>query len=110
MDFRSMKTDLEVRPVFVLKKSRTRGHVLVVMLALILRKEIERRLSANGIEVRHAIDAINGWTPLRESLGPIRFTRIPKPNALQQKIFEAAGIKAPTSLRVYSKKRGRKRE
>src|SRR5947207_3634410 len=46
-DFRAMKTGLlEVRPVFVRKKSRTRGHVFCCMLALKVSREMERRLRA----------------------------------------------------------------
>jgi transposase len=46
-DFRLMKTGpLEVRPLFVRKESRTRGHVFCCMLALKLSREIERRLQA----------------------------------------------------------------
>src|ERR1017187_9440632 len=44
-DFRAMKTGLlEVRPLFVRKQSRTRGHVFCCMLALKLSREMERRL------------------------------------------------------------------
>jgi transposase len=44
-DFRAMKTGLlEVRPVFVRKESRTRGHVFCCMLALKLSREMDRRL------------------------------------------------------------------
>ena len=44
-DFRAMKTGLlEVRPLFVRKESRTRGHVFCCMLALRLSREMERRL------------------------------------------------------------------
>src|SRR6266404_638777 len=44
-DFRAMKTGLlEVRPLFVRKESRTRGHVFCCMLALKLSRELERRL------------------------------------------------------------------
>jgi hypothetical protein len=43
-DFHAMKTGLlEVRPVFVRKKSRTPGHVFCFMLALKLSREMERR-------------------------------------------------------------------
>jgi hypothetical protein len=46
-DFRLMKTGLlEVRPSFVRKESRTRGHVFRCMLALKLSREIERLLQA----------------------------------------------------------------
>ena len=44
-DFRALKTGLlEVRPVFVRKESRTRGHVFCSMLALKLSRKMERRL------------------------------------------------------------------
>jgi len=46
-DFRTLKTGLlQVRPVFVRKESRTRGHVLCCMLALKLSRELELRLKA----------------------------------------------------------------
>jgi hypothetical protein len=46
-DFRQMKTGLlEVRPIFVRKESRTRGHVFCSMLALKLSRALERRLQA----------------------------------------------------------------
>ena len=41
--FRTMKTaHLEMRPIDVRKKKSTRGHVFVVMLALLLQRELER--------------------------------------------------------------------
>jgi transposase len=47
-DFRDMKTArLEVRPVYVRKRDRTRGHVFVVMLALLLKRYMERLLHAS---------------------------------------------------------------
>lgn len=107
-DFRSMKTELEVRPVYLRNAGRTRGHVLVVMLALILKRELQRRLVGIEMEVRHALDALAGWTLLNESLGELRFTRLPQPNARQQKILDALGIPQPTVLGV-PRKRGRQK-
>jgi len=103
-DFRTMKSDLDVRPVFVRKEKRTRGHVLVVMLALMLRRELEKRLAQTEIEVFHAISTLAGWTLLTESLGPIRFRRLPQPSDRQKKILDSLGLKQPTKLSVYSAK------
>jgi transposase len=50
-DFRTLKTGLlEIRPVFLRKAERTRGHALVSLLALKLARELERRvaLGING--------------------------------------------------------------
>ena len=46
-DFRALKTGLlEVRPVWVRKETRTRGHVFCCLLALKVSREMERRLRA----------------------------------------------------------------
>jgi transposase len=109
-DFRTMKTDLEVRPIYVRKKSRTRGHVLMVMLALILRRELEKMLKPLDMEVSHAIAVMDGWTLLNESLGELKFNRLPQPSSRQQKILDAVGMKQPTTLCVPRKKGRRKTE
>lgn len=109
-DFRTMKTDLDVRPVYVRKKSRTRGHVLLVMLALILRRELEKRIKPVGVEVAHAIAVMDGWTLLKESLGGLEFKRLPQPGSRQQKILDAVGLKQPTVLCVPRKKGRRQKE
>jgi transposase len=109
-DFRSMKTELEVRPVYLRNAGRTRGHVLVVMLALILKRELHKRLAGIEMEVRHALDALAGWTLLHESLTELRFTRLPQPNPRQQRILDALGIHQPTVLGVPRKRRRRKKQ
>jgi len=45
-DFRTMKTgQLELRPIFLRKAERTKGHALVTMLALKLVRELDRRVA-----------------------------------------------------------------
>jgi len=69
-DFRTMKTGLlEIRPLFVRKESRTRGHVFCCPLALKLQRELERRLAALG--------------------------RLPKPDEHQRKILDALKVSLP---------------
>ena len=108
-DFRSMKSELEVRPVYLRNAGRTRGHVLVVMLALILKREFQKRLAGIAMEVRHALDALSGWTLLQESFGELRFTRLPQPNPRQREILDALGIRQPTAFGV-PRKRGRRKK
>ncbi len=108
-DFRRMKTDLQVRPVYVRKENRTRGHALTVMLALILRRELEKRLACIEKEAVHAVTILNGWTLLRERLGTVDFCRLPKPNAMQQDILDALGLVQPTHLIGGGKRKKRKK-
>ncbi|MCW5979010.1 MAG: hypothetical protein KIT09_13095 [Bryobacteraceae bacterium] len=90
-DLRSMKTGLlEVRPVWVRKESRTRGHVFCCMLALTISREMERRrqqeiLAALGV----ALPARQVMQPeaRRRSLRRIRIKR----NQLERKTSSPGG-------------------
>jgi transposase len=105
-DFRAMKTGLlEVRPVFVRKESRTRGHVFACMLALKVSREMERRLRAafgTTDENPHAItlpDALASLSRLCLLHYPIdadtTVTRLPKPDVRQKEILTALGVALP---------------
>jgi transposase len=60
-DFRTMKTGLlEIRPVFLRKATRTRGHALVSLLALKLARELDRRMAPLGLTVEDAIGRLEG--------------------------------------------------
>jgi hypothetical protein len=60
-DFRALKTGLlEIRPVFVRKATRTRGHAVVSMLALKLARELDRRMAPLGLTVADALDRLGG--------------------------------------------------
>lgn len=58
-DFRDLKTSLlEIRPLFLRKASRTRGHALVSMLALKLARELRRRVQPLGLTIDDALDRL----------------------------------------------------
>ena len=60
-DFRTLKTGLlEIRPVFLRKANRTRGHAVVSLLALKLARELERRVAPLGLTVEDAIERLKG--------------------------------------------------
>jgi transposase len=60
-DFRTLKTGLlEIRPLFLRKAGRTRGHALVSMLALKLVRELERRIRPLGLTVKDALERLEG--------------------------------------------------
>jgi hypothetical protein len=60
-DFRTLKTGLlEIRPLFLRKAGRTRGHALVSMLALKLVRQLERRVQPLGLTVKDALARLEG--------------------------------------------------
>ena len=100
--FRTMKTThLEMRPIFVRKEASTKGHVFVVMLALLLQRELEkccRNLDLTVDEVIDELSAIPLQTLYIADKPPIH--RIPEPSEIGQKILELAGVLMPTILPV----------
>jgi hypothetical protein len=60
-DFRTLKTGLlEIRPVFLRKADRTRGHALVSLLALKLARALEQRAAPLGLTVDDAVERLKG--------------------------------------------------
>ena len=60
-DFRTIKTGLlEIRPVFLRKAGRTRGHALVSLLALKLARALDERMAPLGLTVEDAIERLKG--------------------------------------------------
>ena len=106
-DFRTMKTGLlEVRPVFVRKESRTRGHVFCCLLALKLSRELERRLveaygttdhNPGAVTVPDALAALSRLALLLYKIDDkTTVTRLPKPDQHQQGILNALKVSLPT--------------
>ena len=105
-DFRTMKTGLlEIRPIFVRKESRTRGHVFWCLLALKLQRELERRLVAvfgttvqdpNAVTVSDALAALGRLSFLIFNVDEkTAVMRLPKPDQQQQKILDALKVSLP---------------
>ena len=105
-DFRLMKTGLlQIRPIFVQKETRTRGHVLACMLALKITREIERKLAATygttdtnprGVTVADVMGAMSRLPLMNYQTGAkVILTRLPKPDAEQQRLLTALGISLP---------------
>jgi transposase len=105
-DFRTLKTGLlEVRPVWVRKETRTRGHVFSCLLALKVSREMERRLrTVFGTTASHADaitlpDALLALTRLCLLHYPvdekITVTKLPQPDARQKEILNALGVTLP---------------
>ena len=101
-----MKTGLlEIRPIFVRKESRTRGHVFCCLLALKLQRELERRLTAvfgttaqdpQTVTVSDALEALGRLSFLIFEIdAKTTAMRLPKPDQHQRKILDALKVSLP---------------
>lgn len=96
-----MKTGLlEVRPVFVRKERRTRGHVFVTMLAYRLARTMEARLRQAGIDLplSDALTLLNGLCLYGSNLDGVTLWSLPQPTAQQQRLLAALGVTLPKRL------------
>lgn len=99
--FRTMKTThLELRPVFVTKKSSTQGHVFVVMLALLLQRELERCWVDIDVTVEEGINELASIHMQEVKLGAATIQDIPKPTKLGKLLLEKSAVTLPAVLPV----------
>ena len=104
--FRTMKTTLEeIRPIFVRKEPRTRGHVFICMLAYMVAKYTWDNLKQLGFTqdfIFHTLDRIQyiSYKFFAESYGQDRIIKVlPKDLSCHQKmILDELGIKLPQKL------------
>ena len=99
--FRDTKTLLEMRPVFHRRDETIRGHVFCSFLALVLRKELDRRLEAAGesfewAEIKQDLDALQMVT-IEES--GKRFAIRSQSQGVCGKLFKAVGVALPPTIR-----------
>jgi transposase len=99
-DFRTLKTGfLEVRPIFVRKESRTRGHVFVAMLALKIVRLFRQKLKSSKLSysVEDALEALSSYVFLKYKVGRKEISRLPRPSIKQRDVFAALGLVLPSN-------------
>ena len=109
--FRTMKTThLDLRPVFVKKKTSTRGHAFVVMLALLFQRDLERCWASMDVTVEEGIDELSSIHMQEVKLGNATIQDIPKPSRMGRQLLDNVAVKLPTVLpktqvNVHTKKK-----
>lgn len=98
--FRESKTvHLEMRPIYVRRESRTRGHAFVVMLAYALIKELATRWQPLDLTVKEGIDQLATLclTEVRiKDQAP--YHQVPTPRDTLQRLLDAAQVRLPKAL------------
>lgn len=98
--FRTSKTGhLELRPVYVRTEASTRGHVFVVMLAYLIRRELERAWKTLDCTVEEGLASLgtlcyHDIKTQKESI----VNSVPKPSALNQTLLKALKVCLPPPL------------
>jgi transposase len=102
--FRDMKSILQTRPIYHQTDEAIRGHVFSSFLALVLRKELDKRLEAAGqcfewSDIKQDLKAMQELTI--EDNGKTLIIRTECPGTCG-KVFQAVGVAIPTTIREAS--------
>lgn len=99
--FRDIKSLLETRPVFHQCDNTIKGHVFCSFLALILKKELDRRLNAAGyvFEWADIIHDLKALQQVRIEENDKRFSVRTECKGNCGKIFQAVGVAVPPAIR-----------
>lgn len=98
--FRTCKSaHLETRPIYVRKEANTRGHVLVVMLAYLVRRELQRAWAPLDLRVEEGLDQLQTLCSMQIQLdGGGSCLQIPTPRAPSRALLHAADVTLPEAL------------
>jgi hypothetical protein len=98
--FRMSKTGhLELRPIYVRSGNSTRGHVFVVMLAYLIRRELERAWAGFDLTVEEGLDALKTLCAMTVKLGSgQKLHQIPTPRTQSRQLLESVDIQLPPVL------------
>ena len=99
--FRDVKSVLDTRPIFHKRDETIRGHVFCSFLALVLRKELDRRLES----AEHQFE----WADIKRDLSALQEVSVEengKSLAVRTactgscgKVFQAVGVALPPTIR-----------
>lgn len=99
--FRDMKSVLDTRPIFHQKDETIRGHVFCSFLALVLIKELYRRLEKEGLDFE--------WADIKQDLNALQEITIEEDGrkfvirsectGVCGKVFQAVGVALPPTIR-----------
>lgn len=102
--FRDVKSLLETRPVYHQKGANIAGHVFCSFLALVLRKELDQRLSAAGhqFEWLHIKQDLKALKKLVIEESGKRFALRTECKGTCGKIFQAVGVAIPPTIQAVA--------
>jgi transposase len=99
--FRTMKSGLDTRPIYHKVDDTIRGHVFCSFLAILLRRELERKLEERGFSPEWQ-DVLNDISSVEEVTAEISGKKIIFRSELEGcagKVFQAVGVAIPPTVR-----------
>lgn len=93
------KTHLEIQPIYVRTEESTRGHVLIVMLAYLIVRELRHAWSSFDLTVQEGLQQLSTLCSTKVIVhGQASCHRIPEPREQSKALLDALGITMPKAL------------
>lgn len=97
--FRTEKSQLNVRPIYLRKSERTTSHLLICMLAYILERHLREKWKDFNITVEEGIEKLSSIAGIKlNMLDGKKVIKIPEPDKDAQKLLKATNVKIPNYL------------
>ncbi|MEM4248470.1 MAG: hypothetical protein QXH80_04305 [Candidatus Nanoarchaeia archaeon] len=99
--FRSMKSGLDTRPVFHRLDRTIRGHVFCSFLAIVLRRELERRMAEKGYDFEWN-DILHDIASIKDVIDEISEKTVIFRSEMKDcagKFFQSTGVAVPFAVR-----------
>ena len=99
--FRTVKTGsgmIEVRPAYVRKATRTRGHVFVVALSYMIEKELREAWRDINVRVKEGVEELARINTIEVEVKGIKYNQIPEPGELGMKLIKALVLSMPVAI------------
>ena len=106
--FRTAKALLDTRPAFHRTDATIRGHVFCSFLAMVLQKELFRRMEEAGVEAEWAdiVRDLNAVTETQLEYDAKRFVLRSKMQGVAGKIVQCVGVRLPNTIRQVDAPQG----
>lgn len=97
--FRTMKSDtIELRPIHVRKKPRTRTHVFIAMLSYIIEKHLREKWKDINIIVEEGIHELSSINSMEVQVGAVKYNQVPEPREIGSKLLSALSVTLPKTI------------
>jgi len=93
--FRTVKSTLRIRPLYLRNELRTRGHVFIVMLSYLIEKYLREKWRGLDITVEEGVHELSTINCITVHVGAVKYNQIPIPRELGAQLIGGLNITLP---------------
>lgn len=99
--FRSLKSTLDLRPIYHWKEERVRGHIFVCFLAFVLQVMLVKRLKDSKLSLKEVTQDLRSLQAVKLNIGEEQFILRTELKGHAYDVFKALGYRPPNRIMLY---------